>query len=85
MNNDVFQEGAETYAPYATTTLPSQETYQEIEDLANPNTGVSLRSTPPGGNPIGGVPLESPALVSIAIPFLIYLIMKRKRTNRCKL
>lgn len=59
---------------------PSEETYQEIENLANnTNESVSLRSAPPGGTPIGGVYLETPSVLTLAIPLMIYLVIKSRR------
>lgn len=74
--------GASTYN-YAT--LPSDETHNEIETLSNSGAdeSVSLRAAPPGGTPIGGVPIESPSIILMAIPFILYLIIKKgRRINR---
>ena len=81
-NQSYLETGASTYN-YAV--LPSEETHEEIEDLSNSETGqgVSLRAAPPGGTPIGGVPLESPSIMLLAIPFILYLIIKKgRRINR---
>lgn len=81
-NQTYLEAGASTYN-YAV--LPSEETHDEIENLSNSgaNESVSLRSAPPGGTPIGGVPLESPSTMLLAIPFIFYLIIKRvRRINR---
>lgn len=72
---------SDTYTPY-NTTLPSQATQQEIEELSNTkDEAISLRSAPPGGTPIGGVPLGDPSALTLLIPLAIYLLLKKKKSH----
>lgn len=69
------------------THAPSEDTYSQLESMASQQTTseVQLRAAPPGGNPIGGVPLDSPSLFSLIIPITIYIIINRFRKKRCQL
>lgn len=58
---------------------PSQQTYEEMHTKKDNNPSSSLKAAPPGGTPIGGVSLGMPVLTTFVIPFIIYLIVKRKK------
>lgn len=82
--NQTFLDGGGT-TTYDYAVLPSEETHSQIEELSTSGAdgGASLRAAPPGGTPIGGVPIESPSILFMAIPFILYLIIKKgRRINR---
>lgn len=83
MTNYTFSQDesyTDTYTPY-NSIPPSQKTLSEIEEFSNVESteNIALRSAPPGGTPIGGVPLEDVSIVTLIVPFLIYFIIIKRR------
>lgn len=68
------------------TSLPSDHTYQELQNSTEiSDAAPSLRAAPPGGTPIGGVPIDAPCILSISISILIYIIYRKLKHKKIKL
>lgn len=78
--------GLGTVSSQEDATLPSQTTWNEIENSTTPtqvydNVNPSLRAGPPGGPSIGETPTGEASLAGFILVGLVYFAFKRKRTR----
>ena len=71
------------FAQEEISTLPSEQTHQQLEQMYtmdNQASSPSLRSGPPGGGgpPIGGTPIGEIPIIALAITSIGYAVLKKK-------